>query len=440
MVEKYTNLSSKVLKRRVLFIPTQTTKPRRGRSTLAQPKTIWYVNKYASPPGANGGLRGVSLASKFVESGHAAIVINSRANHQITQPPEISKKVFGSFALGEHWGVATYTHQTIRYGATASAKRVLSWLHFEIGLIALPVRKLPTPTHIIVSSLSLLTVLNGHRFAKKFDAKLIFEIRDIWPLTLTAESSLTNRNPLVRVLSWIERFGYRNADVVVGTMPNLVEHVHAVSGACVRVETIGLGIDPDLEAVTRLPPVRRSNAQFRVVYAGSIGRSNSLHRLLAVAESFTSEEGLTFEFFGKGDYLEKLQQKYFDEPHILFRGSLPRPELLKTLRTADVFFLAAEDSEIWKYGQSLHKVVEYMALGRPIVAAYSGFPSMIDEASCGVFVPSDDVDALRQQILAFKGMTVTELNALGERGKTWILEHRTYAKLAEKYLEILDSL
>jgi hypothetical protein len=32
-------------------------------------------------------------------------------------------------------------------------------------------------------------------------------------------------NILIRFLSFIEKLGYNKADVIVGTMPNLVEHV-----------------------------------------------------------------------------------------------------------------------------------------------------------------------------------------------------------------------
>lgn len=403
-------------------------------------KSIWYINKYASPPGANGGLRGLSLASEFIQHGHSAIVINSRSNHYVIQHEAPGRRFSPGFTYAEHWGVPTYTHQTIRYSTTASAQRILSWLHFEIGLLFVPARRLPRPTHIIVSSLSLLTILNGYRLARKFRARLAFEIRDIWPLSLTVESSLTNRNPIIKVLSWIERFGYTRADVVVGTMPNLVEHVHSVAGPSTRVETIGLGVDRELSEISRSALKPRHDSRFRVVYAGSIGRANALHRLLRVAEKFSEADGVAFEFFGKGDFLEEFQKKYAHKQTINFHGALKRSALLETLRTADVVFLAAEDSEIWKYGQSLHKVVEYMALGRPIIAAYGGFPSMIDEADCGVFVRPDDEDGLREQILEFQAMTSSERDAIGSRGRDWILKHRTYAKLAENYLKILDTL
>ena len=54
-----------------------------------------------------------------------------------------------------------------------------------------------------------------------FKTKLVFEVRDIWPLTLTEEGGFSSLNPLIIILRAIELVGYRFSDLVVGTMPGL---------------------------------------------------------------------------------------------------------------------------------------------------------------------------------------------------------------------------
>lgn len=299
---------------------------------------------------------------------------------------------------------------------------------------------MPRPTHVIVSSLSLLTILNGYRLSRKFGAHLLFEIRDIWPLSIIIGSSLTHQNIFVSFLSWVEKFGYNKADVVVGTMPNLVEHVHSVCNDQIMVRTIGLGLDPDLAKISSVGTATPNSQTFRVAYAGSIGRANALDKLLEVAASFNPDDGIIFEFFGRGDYLDKFVTRYGSLSHIIFHGAIPRNELLNEILSIDAVFLAAEDSEIWRYGQSLHKVVEYMALGRPIIAAYSGFPLMIDQAECGILVPSDDSPALREAILKMKSMTAQQRDEMGAKGRTWVLQNLPYSKLAREYLAVMDEL
>ena len=402
--------------------------------------TVWYISKYASPPGSSVGQRGVRLAQNFVVLGHRAIVISSHSNHWAVTVADHWKSFGRGFDVANFLGVTMLLHRTARYRKTVSLARVISWLGFEWGLLRLPVNRLPLPTHIIVSSLSLLSILNGYRLAKKTGAHLIFEIRDIWPLTLEAEFGLRPSNIFIRILRKVERFGYEKSGVVVGTMPNLVEHVHEVCSAAVRVETVGLGIDEDLEKLSSeyLPPPHSES--LIVGYAGSIGLTNSLETFLDTARKIGPSNGIEFELWGGGDLLEKFERQYASHTHITFHGRLSREELHAEATKAHVFFLATNDSPVWRAGQSLNKVVEYMALGRPVIAAYSGFPSMIDEAECGVFVPIEDDETLEQTLLSFRDAPRADLEKMGMKGRDWIRAHRSYRTLAEDYVAIMGSL
>ena len=71
----------------------------------------------------------------------------------------------------------------------------------------------------------------------------IFEIRDIWPLTLTEEGGFSKFNPLIFGLGFIEKLGYKYSDIIVGTMPNLEEHVAEVIGYKRKVSCVPMGLD-----------------------------------------------------------------------------------------------------------------------------------------------------------------------------------------------------
>lgn len=404
-------------------------------------KTIWYVSKYASPPGSEGNPRGFHLAEEFVKVGHESVVIGSHSNHFARTRKEDWENIGRGFDKSNFSGVVFLLHRTIRYKKTASLARVLSWLHFEWGLFRLKSSALPRPSHIIVSSLSLLTVLNGYRLSKKFSATLIFEVRDIWPLTLESEKGVSRRNPFVLLLSWVERFGYEKADVVVGTMPNLAPHVASVARCLVRVETIPLGIDPALEAQSVYwVPQKKEGEHIVVGYVGSVGTANAIEVIINVAQKIGPDNGVTFQFWGTGDLLDSLKLQTRDDKHIQFLGAIPRSEVFGAMSTTNVLVFSAAQSRIWEYGQSLNKVQEYMLSGRPVIGAYAGFPSMINEAECGVFVHPDDLFGFVETLLEFRGKSAQELNQMGRRGRTWILENRSYSKLAESYLKLLDSL
>ncbi len=83
----------------------------------------------------------------------------------------------------------------------------------------------------MVSSLSIFSIIYGFFLKRRYNSKLIFEIRDIWPLTMTEEIGLLNLILLLFLLLEVEKFSrYRKADLIVGTMPKLNEHVDHTMG------------------------------------------------------------------------------------------------------------------------------------------------------------------------------------------------------------------
>ena len=74
---------------------------------------------------------------------------------------------------------------------------------------------------------------------------------------------------------------------------------------------------------------------------------------------------------------------------------------------------------------------------KPIVASYSGYPSMINEAGCGTYVPAEDAASLVNEIKRYCSMSVEDRSQIGAKGKAWLLENRSYKKLAREYISIL---
>jgi glycosyltransferase involved in cell wall biosynthesis len=318
---------------------------------------------------------------------------------------------------------------------------VLSWLDFEMKLWLMPKKALPRPDVVIVSSLSLLTVLNGAWLKRKYGCKLIFEVRDIWPLTMVAEAGYSQWHPLVVLLGWVEKFGYRTADTIVGTMPNLAEHVARVTGKKADCRCIPLGYDPDLHSNQEpLPEGYEAqyipSGKFIVGYAGSLGVSNAMHTLIDCAREMRESDGAHFLIVGDGDLLEKYKEETRDLRNITFAPKVRKSQVPAILAHCQVLYFSARESAVWRYGQSLNKVIEYMLAGKPIIASYSGYPSMIDEAACGVFVPANDVPALKRAIGGYAERSPEELEAMGRRGRAWVIEHRSYRRLAEEYAKL----
>jgi glycosyltransferase involved in cell wall biosynthesis len=403
-------------------------------------KNIWIISKYASSAEYGFESRLFALAREFRKSGRNPVIIASDSNH-LASFPEF-KFSFTHETIG---GCETWWIRTLKYAKTVSAGRVLSWLDFELKLLRMPKKDLPAPDVIIVSSLSLLTILNGVWLRYRNRCKLIFEIRDIWPLTLVEEGGYSNMNPLVMLLAWVERFGYRRSDMVLGTMPNLAAHVTAVAGDGVRCECVPFGFDPSVfEKEDPLPPdyleQHIPKDKFVIGYAGSIGLTNALETVIACAKKLKDDERFFFVFLGGGDRREHFIEETRQLMNVAFLPKVAREQVQSVLRHCDLLYFAVYDSPVWKFGMSLNKLIDYLMAGKPVLASYSGYQSMLNEANCGEFVPSGDVAALSAAICRHAEMPTEELAERGRSGRRWLLENRRWDVLAQQYLEICDTL
>jgi glycosyltransferase involved in cell wall biosynthesis len=397
---------------------------------------IWLISKYASPPNySKVPSRLFYLANEFKQLGNKVKLFTSDSNH-LSNFPETSKVYNEEIQRG----IDLLWIKTKKYSKTASLDRILSWLDFELKIFAMPLKGVKKPDIVIISSLSIFTILYGYYLKRKFKSFLVFEIRDIWPLTLIEEGGFSKFNPLAVLIGAIEKFGYRNADLIVGTMPKLNLHVENRISANKPVFCSPLGFESsnysDEDLTTNNPfAYLVSEGKVIVGYAGSMGITNGLELFMATIKNMTHHTNIHFLLVGSGDLKAKYQSELTQCNNVTFLPRIEQDQVKYFLAICDVLYLSTINSIVWKYGQSMNKVVEYMLAAKPIIASYSGYPSMINEAECGIFVNSQNTNDLEQAFLKYANLSKDERMQIGQNGRKWIFEHRTYSRLAKEYLE-----
>lgn len=401
-------------------------------------KCVWYISKYVSPPsGVSSGSRGFSIMRDLKKMGYNCVIMTSDANHLADVP-----KLTSSYLVEDLEGVQFCWIKTFKHKVAKSTSRILGWLDFEWKLLRLPKKEFSTPDVIIVSSLSIFTILNGFFLRSRYRCKLVFEIRDIWPLTLTEEGGFSKKNPFVLIIGLIEKLGYKYSDIIVGTMPNLEEHVVNILGTQKETYCIPMGIDANLlEEGEALPKDYIDKYipkdKFIVGYAGTIGITNALDILFECADSMVDEQNIHFLIVGTGALLQDYKNKYGHLNNLTFAPKVPKTQVQSVLKFCDLLYFSVHVSKVWLYGQSLNKVIDYMLSGKPIVASYTGFPSMINQAGCGSFIPAGDMEGLRKEFLHYATIDRKKREEIGETGRKWILENRSYKQIALEYASIL---
>jgi glycosyltransferase involved in cell wall biosynthesis len=374
---------------------------------------------------------------ELAQMGHRVAIITSDSN-QLAAPPRLEQ----DFLYQQVDGMQLCWVRTSKYSVAKSLRRIWSWLDFEWRLVCLTMDKLPKPDVVVVSSLSLLTVLNGLWLRARYKCRFVFEVRDIWPLTLTEEGGFKTYNPFVWFLGGVERLGYKYADAIVGTMPNLGEHVQQVLGYPKTAHCIPMGLDTATFASPLALPADYEEAylpkgKFVVAHVGTIGITNALQTFLECAQAMQGQPHIHFLMVGDGDLRENYRRQYAHLNNLTFGPRVPKAMVQSVLAKCDLLYFSVHVSKIWRYGQSLNKVIDYMMAGKPVVASYTGYPSMINEANCGTFVPAGDMPALRCEVERYARMNITERQQIGARGIAWLTENRKYKKLAEEYESIL---
>jgi len=402
-------------------------------------KTIWYISKYAVTPEYGNPTRQFFLSKFLARKGYNVSLISSKSSGI----SNISIKKF--LKERDIDGIKHILLNGPEINLGFSIKRIFSWLIFETILFFSPLFfKHKKPDIIIVSSLSLLTILTGYLFKKIYGAKLIFEVRDIWPLSLVELKNLSNKNPFVFLLSKIEKFGYRKSDYIIGTMPKLDLHLKGILKNDFLFKCIPMGFDPEfykksdklIEEHTNKIPV----GKFICGYAGSLGTANSVETIIGAAEKLNNKNPhIHFVILGDGNLKKEFINRTKKLKNITFLPKVSKTKVIDFLIKCDVLLNPWQDKKIYQYGVSPNKWIDYMYSGKPIIVSYNGYPSIINEAKCGEFIPANNPIKLAEKIIEFSEKTEKELIEIGKRGKNFLEENLSYDKLANQYVEIFNS-
>ena len=390
-------------------------------------KSIWYISKYVKTSHVgNSGSRGFFLLNELSKSNFECTIFSSYPFKYQKSYEKIISNIKRNF---KYIFINSY-----QYKKANSIKRIISWLDFERKLLFLQKINLPKPDVVIVSSLSLFTIINGLILKKKYACKLFFEVRDIWPLTLTEEGGFSDRNPLIIFLKFLEFIGYKYSDHIIGTMPNLKEHVNNVLGYSKEVTCIPIGFDDEeinkTKEITKNIKMLIPKNKFIVGYFGGIGISNALDSFFDAIDKMKDNKDIHFLIAGEGDLKHNY---YFQTKHLTNITFLPLVEkkfIYSLMSNCDLLYFSTHKSRIWKYGQSLNKLVDYMLTGIPIIGSYDGYKTMINESECGEFISPNDREAIIRKVLTYQGMSIEKRKHIGEKGKKWILKNRSYKRLS----------
>ena len=406
--------------------------------------SIWLIHPYAGGPGVGRYDRPYHLARHWKAMGRRSVVLTPSEHHLLDAPR--------SPGLARIEGVTYEFVSSLAYRGNGLG-RIINMAVFTARLVqeanALAARH-GRPALVIASSPHPYAYLAAERLARRFGSRCVFEVRDLWPLSLIELAGLSPSHPLVRVTDWLERRAYRTADAVVSLLPCTLEHMHARGLSEDRWHYIPNGVEilkEDSEPVdspaATLARKWRAEGRTVVVYAGALGRPNHVESLVRGMEMQRVVGSNTAAVIvGRGELQSELaalvEQLGLQDRVALFE-QIPKRAVLALLRQADAGFIALRPEPLFRFGVSPNKLFDYMLAGLPVLFAVRAGNDPVAEAGCGYSVDPGQSDSISAALSALAAMPPSERREMGARGRAWVVEHHGYAALARDYLALAEA-
>ena len=399
-------------------------------------KTIYFINDYAGSRYHGMEFRNYYFAKEFVKLGHKVYIVSASYMHLFKKLPEVKE----NYTFEEIDGINYVWVKVPKYGESTNKKRVLKWFTFTTKLFFLPLSKMDKPDVIIASPMAPFLVLPAYKLAKKFNAKFIYEVKDIWPLSIVELGSISPNNPLIKAMSWCERFAIDKADTVVSSLQNYGEHL--TKDLQIKKDFVWINNGIDLDEMQNIKPLSKEiknkipKDKFIVGYTGTIGIANALEFLFEAAKNLQEYKDILFVIVGDGKEKKNLLQNY-NLDNILFIEPIEKSQVQSMLELFDICFIGWNKEKLYRYGISANKIFDYMYSAKPILNAFSGNRDVVKIANCGITVEAENSHAIKEGVLELFHMNKDERVKLGQNGKKYVLEHFTYEKLAKKFDKLL---
>ncbi len=254
------------------------------------------------------------------------------------------------------------------------------------------------PDKVIVQSPPLLVSFTCMLFLKSKKRKLILNVSDLWP-SAGLELGALKENFSYNILKKLERYNYKNADLILGQSNEILTHIKKITA---KPKLFLYRNFPEIN-IPKIIESKTSVGKIKMVYAGLLGVAQGIHRLCNELDYDTIE----LHIYGSGAEEQSIQNfiRSNKELPIFFHGNVNRNELHQELMKYDVTIIPLLNRI---YGSVPSKIFEYAKLGLPMLYFGGGEgEQIIDKFNLGWIAKEGDYPDLNKVI---KSIVFEKLN------------------------------
>ena len=358
---------------------------------------------YAWLPCEKGPSRFYYIANMFAEAGFEVDLIGSSFQHFEKKPrdiEEIQKQTYNFHNI--FIPVPSYKKNIdLRriWSNYIAVKHVLTYLSeypkYDLIYCAIPANN-------IAASVS--------EYCQKENIPFVIDIEDLWPEAMHMVFHMpVISNILYYPMKRDAEIAYRNASAVIGTSDDYTNRAFYKRKKDIEAATVYVGcdiikFDQGVQAFSSL--IKKSQDEFWVTYAGSIGTSYDIKTLVHSAAILEERgyEKIHFKIMGTGPMLEEIRS-LVDElgcRNVDMMGYVEYSKMAAYLTASDVVV----NSFIKGAPQSIvNKIGDYLASGKPMIntLANGEFVKIINQKNVGINIEAENPEQLVKAIIDFWG-------------------------------------
>ena len=407
---------------------------------------LLLINHYAGSPRHGMEYRPYYLAREWLRAGHRVQIVAAAYSHVRSRQPEVGAQPRDELIDGVayRWLPApAYVGNGI--GRVRNLWAFLSRLWREAPRLACEF----APDVVIASSTYPMDIWVARRIARMARAKLVYEVHDLWPASPIELAGMSRWHPFILLCQKAENDACRDADAVVSMLPKVADHLAAHGLDLRKLSIVPNGISPQdwsaepepLEPALLAHLRAQQAAGRRVVgYAGSHGLPNALDVLLDAA-ALLQHEPFAFALVGDGLERNRLAQRVRDEglTQVALFAPVPKAQIPALLREFDIAYLGWQRSPLYRFGIAPNKLMDYMMAGCALLHSVEAGNDPVAEAGCGLTVPPGSAAAVVEGLRALAAMPLPQRQAMGQRGRSFVLAHHAYPLLAQRFIDAVTG-
>lgn len=298
--------------------------------------------------------------------------------------------------------VRVKTYITANQGFT---KRILDYLSFMVmGFIGGLFQK--KPDIIVATSPQFFTAIGGYALSLLKRKKFVFEVRDIWPASITAVGAMKNSLAL-HILEKIELFLYRQADQIVVVTNAFKRELIARGVDKNKIHVVLNGVDlkrfrPSEVKDPYLLKQYDLDGKFIVGYIGTHGLAHGLEHILCAAQSLSEREEIKILFVGGGAARQELEQSVRDKglKNVVLIPRQPKELMPQIWSLCDISLVSLRNTPLFETVIP-SKIFESMGMGVPMILTMptGEATEIIQKLNAGVGIAPEAPDDLAKVVI-----------------------------------------